>query len=149
MKGLKAKRERSEIIFIASGLNLVRQTIPLLALYTYRGDLKVIGTSKVSEWFERLDEDKKEDLKNSITSDIANISSNTEPLLSYPESMSDRDRTASISRVLDVNCRQSALPLLPFPLSLMNKRQKIKYLSEYMANEANSRRPVKFSYGAE
>lgn len=68
-----------------------------------------------------------------MVQDIKSMNDDEEVLAENVPNTNDSERAVSILKNLSP---LSELPRLPFPLSLMNKRQKIKYLSDRIFEEA-------------
>ena len=151
--GLKFKQETSEINFISSGLSLLRYNVPFLGIWHFRGEIRHTGSKCTTEWYKNLDERTKADLNIALINDMNNNDSD-EPLMVNPENLSDREKAVKISKSYDLSdAHPSGLPLLPFPASLMSKRQALKYLSEQISREEKAKHPkkltVKVKYGLE
>ena len=151
MVSSKVKQETAEINLISTGLNLLKNNVPMGAFWHRLGQVNFFGSSKTSSWFESLDSKLKDSLNDALVLDMQNMAN--EPLLAMnAESLSDRDTAIKISKSFDAqnpNIHSSGLPLLSFPLSLMNKKQKLKYLASAISKEGKKSNVGKVSFGEE
>ena len=152
MKGSKEKRENAELNFISAGIGLIQQNVPAVAIWKHNGTVHHVGSCKMSEWFKNLDSETKENLNTALKGDELNIIENNEPLLNNNPELGDREKAEKIVMSLPMgdNFHPSGLQLLPYPLDLINKREKLKYLSDRMIQEAKTRTSkltVKIAYG--
>ena len=97
------------------------------------------------KWYENLGVDLRNDLRNCMVKDIVEMNNKTEGLIVNEEGLPDKVRASSLFQ--DIAPPVSSLPRLPFPLSIMSKKQKSKYISDRIAQEARSA-GVKLVYGA-
>ena len=150
MVSSKVKQDNAEINFVSTGLNLMKKNVPLGAFWHRLGQVNFFGSSKTSAWFESLDSKVKDSLSIALVEDMKNMAN--EPLLKTNESLSDREKAIKISQRFkdqNPNFHPSGLHLLPFPLSLMNKKQKLKYLANSISEEANKNNHGRLSFAEE
>ena len=146
--GRKEKREKAEIHLISGCLRLISKNVPALIVWQHKGQLKKFGTSNMAEWFDNLDEDTKLQLSSDMVLDMKNLVGKEEELIQNPENFPLSARASSIFKSLTNPSHASGLPELPFPLTLMSKKQKVKYLSDQIASEAKKDK-ARVVYGSE
>ena len=61
---------------ICSLLKLLKKNIPGLLLWEHKGQLRYIGSTAMSKWFEELDDEKKKNCQEKMVEDSINISEN-------------------------------------------------------------------------
>ena len=123
-------RRQCEQNMICSLLKLLKKNIPGLLLWEHKGQLRHLGSTAMSKWFEELDEDIKKNIQEMMVEDTINISENKETLLNYPDTIPDTIRASSLySNITSPPVHSSGVPLLPFPLEYLSKKELVKYLS--------------------
>ena len=142
----KQNKDNCVVNFVSSLLSLLQKNVPVLALWEQKGELKHLGTTEMSDWFEKLDVDTKQRLKSSMVEDMINLTNNNEDLKLNPGNIPDHVRASSLYKSL-IN-HPSEMPTLPFPLSVMSKKEKSKYLCDLIASEAKDKK-IKVVYGSE
>ena len=144
--GKKFRKDKCQVELITDVLRLVKKKVPVMLLWHNKGELSKVGTGNMCKWYNELDADIQKDLQASMVQDIIDMNNGTEELIVNEESLPDKVRASSIFQGLSYDA--SSLPRLPFPLSIMSKKQKSKYISDRIAQEARSA-GVKLVYGAE
>ena len=130
-------RRQCEQNMICSLLKLLKKNIPGLLLWEHKGQLRHLGSTAMSKWFEELDEDIKKNIQEMMVEDTINISENKETLLNYPDTIPDTIRASSLySNITSPPVHSSGVPLLPFPLEYLSKKELVKYLSTLIRSEA-------------
>ena len=132
----KQRKEKAELNVIGNILRLIRNNVPVLFLWMNRGELKKIGTHNMLEWFESLQDESKEQLSAEMVRDLMGLNNNTEDLLLNPDNVPVKARASTLYKSVTQVSHSSGIPQLPWPLTLMSKKQLVKYVSDLCANEA-------------
>ena len=148
--GKKKNKSNSEVNLIASVLRLQQKNVPALMIWQHQGELKKFGTGQMSKWYDDLDLVTKQSLSSCMVTDMKNLStgSEEEELLMNDENISYKVRASAIYSSLVKKPSGEGLPRLPFPLSLMSKKQKVQYICNRIAAEAKVM-DVKVVYGCD
>ena len=129
-------------------LKMLHKNVPVLTFWEHKGELIHLGSSSMSKWFDDFEDVIKQDLRSRMVSDIVNLSNNTEELLVDHENVPDKVRASCLYKSLTNHVHPSGTQPLPFPLSLMSKKEKSKYLCDLIRAEAKERK-TKLVYGSE
>ena len=133
---------------VAAVLRCLDKNIPVLMVWEFKGQLIHLGSSAMSGWFDSLDDALKEDLRMKMVGDVKNLMNGMEELLVNEEHISDKVKASCIYKSLTNPGHPSGIPLLPFPLEYMNKKEKAKYVCELIQSEA-TRKKIRLKYGEE
>ena len=133
---------------VAAVMRLMDKNIPVLVFWEHKGQLKNLGTSAMSKWFADLDDIVKTNLTNQMVLDLQSLIEGNEELLDNNENVPDKVKASCVYKSVTNPVHPSGVPLLPFPLSLMNKKEKCKFLCDVIRSEAKEKK-VKFQYGEE
>ena len=121
-----------QIQLISTIMKLAKYDLPIVALWYTDNDIKMYGTKHLKNFFSKLDQTV---IDNAIKEDVLNLGSlqPDEPLLSMTEeNVPEKVRAKQVFQ----NFYSGKLPdELPFPLSCMNKKQKIIWLTKQMLQE--------------
>ena len=131
--GKKDRKEKCKLKLIAGVLQLIKKKVPVMLLWLNQGEMQKIGTRNILDWFDSLDDEVKGDLRSRMVQDIISMNANREVMTENNQNINDAENAVSILKDMS---SLTELPRLPYPLSLMNKRQKIKYLSDRIFEEA-------------
>ena len=133
----KQNKKNCEINAISALLKLIQKNVPALLIWDHKGHVKHMGSKSLSDWFDGLDNQLLKNLQSRMVEDVINISDKTEQLMINPEDVPDHVRASSLYiTLMTPQIHTSGIPLLPFPLEYMSKKEMIKYLSEIMRSEA-------------
>ena len=134
---------------VTAVIKLMKKNVPSLTFFEFKGELKLVGSCSMSRWFKDLSEDLKEDLRLRMVSDIVNISDKGEELLinteNVPETVSATNLFKSLTEAVHP---ASGVRPLPFPLSLMSKKEKGRYVNHLIKADSKEKK-AKIEYGAE
>ena len=144
----KQNKNKSSVNLVDAVLRLLGKNVPTLAIWESKGELVWLGSADMSKWLTDLDDDLKEDLRSKLVSDMVKLSNNEEELLANVDHVPVKTRASLIFKSLTKAKHSSGTQLLPFPLSLSNKRQKLKYISDLIRLESKEKK-VKLVYGSE
>eukprot|EP00092_Neocalanus_flemingeri_P008314 GFUD01008964.1.p1 GENE.GFUD01008964.1~~GFUD01008964.1.p1 ORF type:complete len:627 (+),score=139.19 GFUD01008964.1:53-1933(+) len=145
----KQNKENGQVNLVSAMLALLQKNVPVLSFWEHKGELKHLGPSFMADWFNNLDDVLKENLKASMAMDMINISNDSESLSINPNNVPEKVRASAIYKTLvNDNTHPSGTPYLPYPLSLMSKKEKAKYLCSIITSEAKDQKK-KMIYGAE
>ena len=145
---------KSRINLIAAGLKLGFKQIPFLLVFENKGVLNHYGSSNMDQWFSsELSLDAKESLKSKMLCDIKehcrcslpDLENNTSGSTSEIQMNVDKCAQA-IYESLTRDRHPSGTPLLPYPLDMMNIKQKASYVRVLIEDEA-TKDNVTFEYG--
>ena len=131
-KERKNRRERCQLKLISGVLKMINKKVPIMLLWQNKGEIQKIGTRNMLNWYDGLDEEVKQGLRSCMVEDIIRLNQNKEEMAEKDKSK-ESEKAALILKSLSP---ASELSCLPFPLSLMNKKQKTKFLSERIFVEA-------------
>ena len=131
--GKKDRKEKCQLKLITGVLQLIKKKVPVMLLWLNQGEMQKIGTRNILDWFDSLDDEVKGDLSSRMVQDIISMNANREVMAENNQNINDAEKAV---RILKNMSSLTELPRLPYPLSLMNKRQKIKYLSDRIFEEA-------------
>ena len=143
----KQNEEVSGVNLVSAILRLLDKNVPVLAFWVHKGELKKLGTQLMSDWFDELDDVEKHNLKSSMVQDMINLSNNRDPLLNEDD-VPVKVRASSIYKSLTDPVHPSGTPLLPFPLTLMSKKEMAKYISDMIRSDAKDHQKT-VVYGSE
>ena len=147
MGNKKYRRDKCQVNVITGVLRLIKRKVPVLLIWQSKGKVMKVGSENVSKWYEDLEPDLKNDLRAKMVQDIVMMNNNSEEIIVNAESIPDGVKAKSVFKDLR-SSSASSLPRLPFPLSLMSKKQKVKFICDRIAEEARAA-GVKLSYGSE
>ena len=134
--GSKENKVNCVLKFITALLKLLDKNIPVLAFWQHNGELKKIGTGKMSKWFDNFDDKTKESLSVAMFDDMLTLNNNEESLIVQLAELPQVDRASALLKSLTNFTRESGIPMLPFPLSLMSQKEKMKYVGDLIGSEA-------------
>ena len=135
--GKQNKKSLERVVsLIKAVLKLLKKNVPVAAVWYQGGQLRKLGSQNLAKWLESLDESV---LLNAMDSDEESLQNGDEPLVCND----DEDETCE---KIMASHRQTELKRLPCPLSLMSKREKVKYISDEIYNESRDRH-VRMIYG--
>jgi len=132
------------IAHIKSVLRIMKRNIPIAVLWYQKGQVRKFGPQNLVKWLESQDKTSMED---AMKSDLESLIDGDEPLVSGTDDYNDSERILAQNLVRGGHTMQ--LKRLPVPLSLMNKKEKIKYLSDQIHQEVREKEgdPIRFVYG--
>ena len=131
---------------VSAVMRLMDKNIPVLVFWEHKGHLKKLGSTAMSKWFADLEDNVKKDLRNQKVSDLQSLINGTEELLDQNENLPDKVKASCVYKSVTNPAHPSGVPLLPFPLAVMNKKEKGKYLCDLIRSEARDNK-LKFQYG--
>ena len=150
--GVKARIKNAELSLVKSVLRVAHKNVPVLVLWQHNGELTELGTGKMADWFKNhVDENTKDQLKVNMVEGMVNLSDKSDHLILNEKSFPLTAKASSIFKSLGNTSSESALtgiPKLCFPLSLMSKKQILKFISSQIASEARKDQ-VRVLYGSE
>ena len=133
----KQNKKNCEINAISVLLKLIQKNVPALLIWDHKGHVKHMGSKSLSDWLDGLDNQFLKNLQSRMVEDVINISDKTEQLVINPDDVPDHVRASSLYiTLMNPPIHSSGIPLLPYPLKYMSKKEMIKYLSEMMRSEA-------------
>ena len=145
----KQNKKNCEINAISALLKLVQKNVPALLIWDHKGHVKHMGSMSLSQWFDELDEQEHKNLQSRMVEDVINISEKGEQLVINPDDVPDHIRASSLYlELMNPAIHSSGVPLLPFPLQYMSKKEMISYLSEIIRAEA-AESQTKVVYGSQ
>ena len=130
-----------EINVISALLRLLKKNVPALVIWNYKGSVKHIGSEHLTDWFKNLDETTAKALKTKMVEDVINIGKNREHLVMDSEDVPDQLKATSLYKNLTEESHvqhPSGIPLLPYPLLLMSRKDLITYITRMMRREAEA-----------
>ena len=109
---------------------LKKDSVPAGLIWYQQGEVRKVGTQNVAKWMETLDQDV---LEEAMIEDKDSLINGDEPLVTG-------DEDGAVDKMLATNLSQRfknrfKLEKLPVPLSLMSKREKVKYVSDQIWRE--------------
>ena len=144
----KQRKEKAEVNVIKNILRLIKNHVPVLFLWMNKGELKKIGSHNMLDWFESLKDESKEQLSAEMVRDLMGLNNNTEELLHNPDNVPVSARASTLYKSVTEVAHSSGIAELPWPLTLMSKKQLVKYVSDLCANEAK-KDGARLIYGGE
>ena len=131
---------------VSAVMRLMDKNIPVLVFWEHKGHLKNLGSTAMSKWFADLEDNVKKDLRTQMVTDLQSLINGTEELLDQNENLPDKVKASCVYKSVTNPAHPSGVPLLPFPLAVMNKKEKGKYLCDLIRSEARDKK-LKFQYG--
>ena len=126
------KRSDERIVkLIKAFLKLLKRNIPIAIVWYQGGEVRKIGSQNLAKWMENLD---KSILEKAMELDVESLINGDEPLVFGNDEDEAYDKIIA-TNLLQTNIVKLEVKLLPFPLSLMSKKEKTKYLSEHIWQE--------------
>ena len=122
---------------IRACLKVLKRNIPVAVVWYQRGQVRKIGSQNLAKWMETLDETL---LERAMVCDEESLIKGDEPLVCG----NNEEEILATHLLQDI--QKIELKQLPFPLSLMNKKEKAKYLSD-LIQEENREKRFKMVYG--
>ena len=144
----KQRKSKAEVNVIGDILRLIKKNVPVLFLWMHKGELKKIGTHNMLDWFESLPENSKKQLSSDMVRDLMAMNNQTEELLLNPDNIPASARASTLYKSVTEVAHSSGIPELPWPLTLMSKKQLVKYVSDLCADEAK-KDGARLIYGGE
>merc|ERR1712086_731498 len=138
--GLTDKRSAERMVsLIKAFLKVLKRNIPVALVWYQRGSVRKIGSQNLAKWMESLDQSL---LHNAMESDLESLINGDEPLVidNDEDEASDKllveqgDKLLA-TKLLHNEMTKADIPRLPFPLSLMNKKEKVRYVSHQIWEE--------------
>ena len=129
-------------------LRLLDKNIPVLVFWQHNGELKKIGSKKMSDWYDSLESETRLALASEMVKDMIRLNDGEEDLISNPDDIPFQDRACALFKSLTNPTNQSGIPELPCPLSLMSQKEKAKYISDMVSSEAKKDK-FKLMFGSE
>jgi len=133
-----------QVKLINAALRLLDKNIPVLVFWQHDGELRKIGSKKMSDWYDDLESETKAALANEMVKDMIRLNDREEDLISNPDDIPFQDRACALLKSLS---NPTGIPELPCPLSLMSQKEKTKYLSDMISVEAKKDK-VKLVFGS-
>ena len=137
-----------QVQLISTIMKLAKKDIPVAAVWYHEKEAKIYGTKFLKGLITNLE---KVDLENAIKLDILNLVSPEpdEPLLELDENVPDKMRAKTVFQSI---CQKHVPDCLPFPLSCMNRKEKISWITKEILREQKVKSGETFStvkYGDE
>jgi len=119
---------------IRACLKVLKRNIPVAVVWYQRGQVRKIGSQNLAKWMETLDETL---LERAMVCDEESLINGDEPLVCGKIEV----EVLATNLLQDIQKSQKIeLKPLPFPLSLMSKKEKAKYLSDPIQEENREKR---------
>ena len=109
---------------------LKKDSVPAALIWYQQGEVRKVWTQNLAKWMETLDRDV---LEEAMEADKYSLINGDEPLVTG-------DEDGAVDKMLATHLSQTSkkklkLEQLPFPLSIMSKREKVKYVSDQIWKE--------------
>ena len=121
-----------QVQLITTILKLARLDVPIVSVWYHENNVQVHGTKHLKDFIDKLDQ---EALKTAIKEDVFNFGSlePNEPLLAVSEeNIPERIKARQIFQQF---YKEKEPEKLPFPLSCMNKKEKITWITKQILQE--------------
>ena len=125
-----------QIQLITTILKLVKHDVPVVALWYDENDVKMYGTKYLKNFLTNLDQ---KAIETAIKEDVLNLSSMepNEPLIDMTEeNLPERIRA---KQAFQQFCSNKTPDELPFPLSCLNKKEKISWLTKEILHQQRAK----------
>ena len=133
-EGKTNKRTGERIVaIICDILKIWRENVPFAAVWYQEGEMRTFGPKNLINYLESLD---KSVIEKTMCLDEENLKLGLDPLLSYFSDEKDANERVLASNLLQTNSSKTWLKPLPYPLSLMSKREQMIYVTEQAMIEA-------------
>jgi len=127
--GRTTKRNEERFLsLIKSLLKVLKRNVPAGIIWYQGGKVRTLGTQNLVKWVENQD---KETLEKVIELDQQSLINGDEPLM-CDDDVSDETLAATL---LQDQMASLDISRLPYPLSLMNKKEKVKYIATHIYDE--------------
>ena len=132
--GKKGRKEKCQVSLISGVLRLIKNKVPCMLIWSLKGKVTKVGTGNLCKWFDDLPDVSKQEITASMVKDVVNMNDEAEELFMNVDNVPDATRASCLFKSLATPV--SSLPRLPFRLSIMNKKQKSKFVCDRISEEA-------------
>merc|ERR1712129_306121 len=132
MRPKQMVREERIVTLFCDILRMLRKNVPIAAVWYHKGQMKIVGSKHLGNLFESLD---KTELEQTMILDEESLSCGLDPLWSLFNDENTSNERALASYFLQEKLAKTELKRLPYPVSLMSRKEKIKYISDHASNE--------------
>ena len=134
------------VTLIKAFLKVLKRNIPVCIVWYQGGEVRKIGSQNLAKWMENLDQSM---LEKAMELDVESLINGDEPLVFGNDEDETFDKILATS-LLQNDVVKTDLQRLPFPLTLMSKKEKTKYISEHIWQEHREKQQtlhVRLNYG--